>query len=192
MSKIKLSDYEFFLFFIGSFYFLWIVIPKFSALSDPISMLLSVLLTIFAFLLLKYATKTPISQKSIYLSLTSAVLVYFSIFSFPLIKSFMSLSPYGFGLIILLLIFFLAFMEEFGAKIFDITLIALFALLFLMQINFSTITAIVLLATFLIAGIPIFIKMYEGNLSFTQNTVFQVLLAFLLLAEIRIITGLIL
>ena len=192
MSKIKLSDYEFFLFFIGSFYFLWIVIPKFSALSDPISMLLSVLLTIFAFLLLKYATKTPISQKSIYLSLTSAVLVYFSIFSFPLIKSFMSLSPYGFGLIILLLIFFLAFMEEFGAKIFDITLITLFALLFLMQINFSTITAIVLLATFLIAGVPIFIKMYEGNLSFTQNTVFQVLLAFLLLAEIRIITGLIL
>jgi len=192
MSKIKLSDYEFFLFFIGSFYFLWIVIPKFSALSDPISMLLSVLLTIFAFLLLKYTTKTPISQKSIYLSLTSAVLVYFSIFSFPLIKSFMSLSPYGFGLIILLLIFFLAFMEEFGAKIFDITLITLFALLFLMQINFSTITAIVLLATFLIAGIPIFIKMYEGNLSFTQNTVFQVLLAFLLLAEIRIITGLIL
>ncbi len=191
MSKIKLSDYEFFLFFIGCFYFLWLVIPKLGALSDLVSILISVALIITAFLMLRYSTKTIVSRKSIYLSLTSAALMYFSVFAFPIVKNFISFSASGFLLAILFLVFLLGFIDEPVAKIFDLTLIALFALLFLMQASFSTVTAIVLLAVFLAAGIPIFIKMYEGNLSFKQSAVFQILLAFLLLAEIRIITGLI-
>ncbi len=191
MSKIKLSDYEFFLFFIGCFYALWIAIPKLSSLNDSLSIVLSILLLVLALPMLKYAAKTITSKKSTYFSLTSAVLVYFSVFALPLVKNFVSLSAAGFCLIILLLVFFLAFMEDFDAKVFDITLTSLLALLFLMQASFSTIAAIVLLIVFLAAGIPIFIKVYESRLSFKQSVVFQILLAFLLLAEIRIITGLI-
>ena len=191
MSRIKLSDYEFFLFFIGCFYFLWLAIPKLSSLSDLISILISIALIITAFLMLRYATKMIVSRKSIYLSLTSSALMYFSVFAFPIIKNFMSLSASGFLLIILFLAFLLIFIEGLSAKIFGLTLVALFTLLFLMQQNFSLITNIISLAVFLAAGIPVFIKMYEGDLSFKQSAIFQILLAFFLLAEIRIVMGLI-
>jgi hypothetical protein len=192
MSRIKLSDYEFFLFFIGCFYFLWLLMPKLFYLSNFVSVALSVAFLIVAFLILKYSGKMTVSRRSVYLSLTSSVLVYFSVFAFPITKRFVLLSSEGFLLTILFLAFLITFMDSFTSKIFGLTLSTLFALLFLMQQNFGAITKVILLIIFgLFLGF-VFWKMYEGNLSFKTNTALQLLLAFFVLAEIRILMGVLL
>jgi hypothetical protein len=192
MSKIKLSDYEFFLFFIGCFYFLWLFMPKLFYLDSLISVVLSVVFLIIAFLALRYSGKMIVSRRSVYLSLTSSVLVYFSVFAFPIAKRFILFTGEGFLLVVLFLSFLIAFMDSFSSKIFSLTLAALFALLFLMQQGFGTITNVILLIIFgLFMGL-IFWKMYEGNLSFKANSTLQILLAFFVLAEIRVLMGVLL